>query len=187
MNIYKNLQIVWFQFVTNMLLFVSIRSTSNIYWFIGIRIRCQWIQTNSYSVTFDIRTIRSGIQWTNPKVKKTTICRYLLTTPWNCSYQFCNIERHQYHEQSSSETTVYFQSDLFNDAVSSNQRSIYAKLQQSKKSGELMEKEGEGEKEQRINRVRDGALDRNRSDVGQKWPIEKLNTWVFCNSNQLDK
>jgi len=70
MNIYKNLQIVWSQFVTDMLLFISIWSTSNIYWFIGIRIRCQWIQTNSYSVTFDICTIRSGIRWTNPKVKK---------------------------------------------------------------------------------------------------------------------
>jgi hypothetical protein len=70
MNIYENLQIVWSQFVTDMLLFVSIRSTSNIYWFIRIRIRCQWIQTNSYSVTFDIHTIRSGIRWTNPKVKK---------------------------------------------------------------------------------------------------------------------
>jgi hypothetical protein len=53
-----------------MLLFVPIRSTSNIYWFIGVRIRCQQIQTNSYSVTFDIRTIRSGIRWTNTKVKK---------------------------------------------------------------------------------------------------------------------
>ncbi len=58
-NIYKNLQIVLSQFVTDMLLFVSIRSTSNIYWFIGIRIR---IQTNSYLVTFDICTIRSGIR-----------------------------------------------------------------------------------------------------------------------------
>ena len=61
-NIYHNLQIVGSQFVTDMLLFISIRSTSNIYWFIGIRIRCQRIQTNSYSVTFDIRTIRSGIR-----------------------------------------------------------------------------------------------------------------------------
>ena len=69
-NIYENLQKVWSQFFTDMLLFVYIRSTSNIYWFIGIRIRWQQIQTNSYSVTFNIRTIRSGIQWTNPKVKK---------------------------------------------------------------------------------------------------------------------
>ena len=51
-NIYENLQIIWFQFFTDMLLFIYIRSTSNIYWFIGIQIRCQLIQTNSYSVTF---------------------------------------------------------------------------------------------------------------------------------------
>ncbi len=61
-----------------MLLFVPIRSTSNIYWFIGIHIRYQQIQTNSYSVIFDIHTIQSGIRWTNPKVNKITIRRYLL-------------------------------------------------------------------------------------------------------------
>ena len=61
-NIYENLQIVRTHFFTDMLLFVNIRSTSNNYWFIGIRIRCQRIQTNSYSVTFDICTIQSGIQ-----------------------------------------------------------------------------------------------------------------------------
>jgi len=70
MNIYENLQIVWSQFVTDMLLFVSIQCTSNIFWFIGIWIHCQQIQTNSYSVTFDICTIQSAIRWTNPKVKK---------------------------------------------------------------------------------------------------------------------
>ena len=69
-NIYENLQIVQSHFFTDIVLFINIRSTSNIYWFIGIQIRCQQIQTNSYSVTFDIRTIRSGIRWTNPKVKK---------------------------------------------------------------------------------------------------------------------
>jgi hypothetical protein len=52
-NIYENLQIVWIQFFTDMLLFVYIQPTLNIYWFIGILICCQWIQTNSYSVTFD--------------------------------------------------------------------------------------------------------------------------------------
>jgi hypothetical protein len=41
MNIYENLQTVLSQFFTEMLLFVYIRSTSNIYWFIGIGIRCQ--------------------------------------------------------------------------------------------------------------------------------------------------
>ena len=40
-NIYENLQIVRTHFFTDMLLFVNIRSTSNIYWFIGIRIHCQ--------------------------------------------------------------------------------------------------------------------------------------------------
>jgi hypothetical protein len=37
-----------------------------------------------------------------------------------------------------------------------------------------MEKDGEGEREQWINRVKDGALDRNGSGMGQKWPSEKL-------------
>ncbi len=53
MNIYENLQIVLSQFFTDMIQFVYIQSTLNIYWFIGIRIRCQRIQTNSYWVTFD--------------------------------------------------------------------------------------------------------------------------------------
>ncbi len=42
--------------------------------------------------------------------------------------------------------------------------------------------EGEGERgrerELHINGVREG-LDRNRNGVGQKWPLEKLNTRVF--------
>ncbi len=82
MNIYENLQIVWSQFVTDMQLFIYIQSTSNIYWFIGIQIRCQQIQTNSYSVTFDIHTIRSSIQWKNPKVKKSLFAvTYLQHSP----------------------------------------------------------------------------------------------------------
>jgi hypothetical protein len=36
-----------------MLLFVYIQSTSNIYWFIGIQIRCQQIPMSSYLVTLD--------------------------------------------------------------------------------------------------------------------------------------
>jgi hypothetical protein len=52
-NIYENLQIVQYQFFTDMLLFIYIQSTSNIYWFIGIQICCQEMQTNSYSVIFD--------------------------------------------------------------------------------------------------------------------------------------
>ncbi len=52
-NIYENLQLVRSHFFTDMLLFVNIRSTSNIYSFIGIQIRCQRIQPNNYSFTFD--------------------------------------------------------------------------------------------------------------------------------------
>ncbi len=37
MNIYENLQIVWSQFFTDMLLFVYIQATLNIYWFSAIR------------------------------------------------------------------------------------------------------------------------------------------------------
>jgi len=36
--------------------------------------------------------------------------------------------------------------------------------------------EGEKEREQQINRVRDRVLDRSGSCMGQKWPLEKLNT-----------
>ncbi len=39
-----------------------------------------------------------------------------------------------------SETTVYYQSVYYNDAVSSNQQSIYVNVQQVKWSGELREK-----------------------------------------------
>jgi hypothetical protein len=53
-NIYENLQIVWSHVFTDIVLFVNIRSTSNIYLFIGIRIRCQQIQINNHSFTFVI-------------------------------------------------------------------------------------------------------------------------------------
>ncbi len=52
-NIYENLQIIRSQSFTDMLLFFYIQSTSNIYWFIGIQIRCQQIPTNSCSDTLD--------------------------------------------------------------------------------------------------------------------------------------
>ena len=52
-NIYENLQIVQSHFFTDIVLFVNIRSTLNIYWFIGIQIRWQRIQTNNCSFTFD--------------------------------------------------------------------------------------------------------------------------------------
>ncbi len=73
MNIYENLQIVWSQFFTDMLLFVYIRSTSNIYWFISIRIRCQRIQMNTYLVTFDYLKYSVRYLMNTPKGKKTTI------------------------------------------------------------------------------------------------------------------
>jgi len=50
-NAYENLQIVRSQFFTDKLILIYIWSNSNIYWFICIWICCQWIQTNSYSVT----------------------------------------------------------------------------------------------------------------------------------------
>jgi hypothetical protein len=46
-----NLQIVRSQFFTNKLIFIYIRYNLNIYWFIGILIHCQRIQTNSYSMS----------------------------------------------------------------------------------------------------------------------------------------
>ncbi len=52
-NIYENLQIVRSHFFTDMLLFVNIQSTLNIYWFFVIQIRCQQIQMNNYSFTFN--------------------------------------------------------------------------------------------------------------------------------------
>ncbi len=35
---------------------------------------------------------------------------------------------------------------------------------------------GEREREQRINGVRDGALDGDRNGMGQKWPLVKKDT-----------
>jgi len=79
-NIYKNLQIVWSQFFTDMLLFIYIQSTSHIYWFIGIWIHCQWkqIQIYSYSVTFDYLWYSVRYSMNKPEGKKTTIRRYLV-------------------------------------------------------------------------------------------------------------
>jgi hypothetical protein len=74
-----------------------------------------------------------------------------------------------------SETTVYFQSVKYNDAISSNQRNIKMKSEHVKQSGELRGKEREREREQQISEVRDGALDRSGVGVGKKWPLENLN------------
>jgi hypothetical protein len=53
-----------------MLLFIYIWSTLNIYWIIGIRICCQRIQMNSYSVTFDYSEYSVQHLMNNPKGKK---------------------------------------------------------------------------------------------------------------------
>jgi hypothetical protein len=42
-----------------------------------------------------------------------------------------------------------------------------------------VEREGGREREQQINGVRDGALDRNGNDVGWKWQLVKKDTLVF--------
>ncbi len=49
-------------------------------------------------------------------------------------------------------------------------------VKQVKQSAEKVEREGEREREQQISGVRDGALDRNGSGVGQKWPLVKMDT-----------
>jgi len=68
LQIFTRIYRVWSHFFTDMLLLVNIWSSSNIYWFIGIQICCQQIQMNSYSFTFDICNIRSGIRWAIMKV-----------------------------------------------------------------------------------------------------------------------
>jgi hypothetical protein len=67
MNIYKNLKIVWSQFFTDI---IYIQSTWNIYWFIGIRIDCQQIQTNSYSITINYSQYLIQHLMNNPEGKK---------------------------------------------------------------------------------------------------------------------
>jgi len=61
-----------------MLLFINIWSTSNIYWFIGIRIHCQGIQTNSYLVIFGYTQYLAQHSMNNPEGKKSTIRCYLI-------------------------------------------------------------------------------------------------------------
>ncbi len=83
MNIYEILWIVWSQFCTDGLQFIYIRSTSNIYWFIGIRIHCQQILMNSYSVTFGYSQYLVQHSMNDTEGKKTTICCYLEMSVWN--------------------------------------------------------------------------------------------------------
>ncbi len=63
-----------------MLQFIYIWSTWNIYWFIGIRIHCQQIPTNSYSIIFDYSQYSVQHLMNNPEGKKTTIRCYLALT-----------------------------------------------------------------------------------------------------------
>ncbi len=80
MNIYENLWIVWSQFCTDRWLSAYIQSSLNIYWFISIRIHWQWIQTNSYSVTFSKSQYLVQHLMNETEGKKTTIRCYLV---WN--------------------------------------------------------------------------------------------------------
>ncbi len=45
---------------------------------------------------------------------------------------------------------------------------------------------GEGDREQQINGVREGAMVQDGNGVGQKWPLVKLNTRVFL-SMQINR
>ncbi len=78
-NLCVNLSIYISVCFTNMLLFVYIRSTLNIYWFISIWIHCQRIQTNSYLVTFDYLWYSVRYSMNEPEGKKNTICCYLIS------------------------------------------------------------------------------------------------------------
>ncbi len=77
-NIYENLQKVWSQFFTDMLLFIYIWSNSNI----GLSVfgfvvnEYKWIVIRSLLTIHDIQL---GIWWTNPKVKN----HYLPLLMWN--------------------------------------------------------------------------------------------------------
>ncbi len=73
-NSYDNLQIVQSQFFTDKLIIIYIQSNLNIYWFIGIRIHCQQIQTKSYLVTFDYSSYSVTYSMSNK------ICNFKLCT-----------------------------------------------------------------------------------------------------------
>jgi hypothetical protein len=60
-NIYENLQIVRSHFFTDIVLFYNIWSTSNIYWFISIQIRCNEYKQITIRSLLTICNIRSGI------------------------------------------------------------------------------------------------------------------------------
>jgi hypothetical protein len=63
-----------------------------------------------------------------------------------------------YCERSPNETSVYFHSVNYNDTISSNQWSIYVNSQHVEQNREYGRKAREGDREQRISGVREGAL-----------------------------
>ncbi len=80
MNLWK----VWSQICADRLLFIYIWSTSNIYCFISIQIRCQRILTNSHSVTFGNSQYLVQYLLNDTEGKKTTIHHYLVC--WSFSF-----------------------------------------------------------------------------------------------------
>ncbi len=82
MKIYKNLWLVRSQIFTDMLLFVYIRSTSNIYRFISIQIHCQRI---AIQLLLTISNIQSAIWWVIMKAIFNYLCQPMfnnLTQAW---------------------------------------------------------------------------------------------------------
>jgi len=78
-----------------------------------------------------------------------------------------------------SETTVFAQWSFFNDTFYQTVWVFTWNINRWKQSGEKAKKEGEGEREQQISRVKEGALQRSGNGVGWKWSLAKEDTWVF--------
>jgi hypothetical protein len=78
-----------------MILFIYIWSTLNIYWFIGIWLRCQQIQTNSYSVTFGYSQYLVQHSMNDPEGKNNYLpfeMLGILDTNDTCSRTSCMLE-----------------------------------------------------------------------------------------------
>ncbi len=71
---------------------------------------------------------------------------------------------------------MFVQSSLFNVNSTQNHWSIYIKWQQVKTEWGVSRVKRVREREQPINRVRCGALDRNRNGMGWKWLLVKMDT-----------
>jgi hypothetical protein len=86
-----------------------------------------------------IQTSQTGGQWYNPLVLSVaTLCN------------LCNFQMNKFCEPSPSETTVYFQSDYYNDTISLEHRNIYMNQQQVRT---LWGVRGEGEREKENSRL----------------------------------